>query len=114
MAVEARLPPLTTTRAPTNMNLLAHTLFLFQELFRPGFLMLVETKTRLLKSKIFGNVGWINLENAFLGCGALKVFRGGNVSSVTNMRSMFEGAEKVTPEIKNWEYFISDGYGLYV
>ena len=49
-----------------------------------------------------GDTGWKNLSGAFHGCVNLVDFFGGNVSLVTDMSSMFEGASSVELDISRW------------
>jgi surface protein len=51
---------------------------------------------RIIEVVNLGDVGWVNLEGAFAGCGGLVSFAGGNTSKVTNMASMFKGAGRLT------------------
>ena len=60
-------------------------------------------KDKIIKVNNFGDMGWKNLENSFYGCTNLRIFRGGNVSEVTDMSRMFSNATSVVPEISYWD-----------
>ncbi|MCB0326668.1 MAG: BspA family leucine-rich repeat surface protein [Bdellovibrionales bacterium] len=49
-------------------------------------------KDYIIEVKNLGDVGWVNLEQAFNGCEQLTSFAGGNTSEVTNMKGMFGAA----------------------
>ncbi|MEE3079510.1 MAG: hypothetical protein VX341_09260, partial [Bdellovibrionota bacterium] len=53
-------------------------------------------KHKIIDVLSFGDVGWVNLENAFDGCVNLATFYGGNTSNVINMKSMFSGATNLS------------------
>ena len=46
-------------------------------------------KDKLIEVNSFGDMGWINLESAFLGCTNLTSFSGGVTTTVINMKNMF-------------------------
>lgn len=52
-------------------------------------------RNKIIEVIDLGNLGWTNLESAFMGCSNLETFAGGNTSEVTTMRSMFSGANKL-------------------
>ena len=52
-------------------------------------------RNKIIEVVDLGDLGWVNLESAFMGCSNLESFAGGNTSRVTTMRSMFSGANKL-------------------
>jgi surface protein len=50
-----------------------------------------------------GDMGWINLENAFYGSVNLTTFAGGDTSLVTNMSGVFRDATNVVPDLSTWD-----------
>lgn len=61
------------------------------------------SKDQILTVVNLGDVGWINMNNAFYGCTNLTAFAGGNMANVTDMSGMFWGATAVTPITTGWD-----------
>ncbi len=49
-------------------------------------------KDKIISVTDLGDMGWLNLENAFWGCSNMTSFAGGNTANVTSMGSMFRQA----------------------
>ena len=60
-------------------------------------------KDKILSVENFGDLGYTNLSGAFQGCTNLEDFKGGVTSDVTDMSSMFEGATSANPDVSNWD-----------
>ena len=54
------------------------------------------SKLKIIAVTNFGDMGWINLSNAFFGCSNLVSFAGGKTASVTDMSFMFGNATGLT------------------
>ena len=53
------------------------------------------SKDKIISVDLFGNMGWVDLDNAFQGCTNLESFSGGYTSNVTTMSHMFEGSSSL-------------------
>ena len=60
-------------------------------------------KDKILSVENFGDLGYKNLSGAFQGCSNLGAFEGGVTSSVTDMNSIFRGANNANPNVRNWD-----------
>jgi surface protein len=60
---------------------------------------------KILDTKNWGNIVWASFEDAFFGCENILVTATNtpNLSSVTNMRNMFENATSANPDTSNWD-----------
>ena len=59
-------------------------------------------KDKIRSVESFGDLGYKNLSKAFQGCTNLTAFEGGITSDVTDMRTMFNVVNNVTPSLSNW------------
>jgi len=64
-----------------------------------------EDKNKILDTKNWGDIVWNSFENAFYGCINMTVTATDvpNLSSVTDMNSMFNRAESANPDTTNWD-----------
>ena len=60
-------------------------------------------KDKIRSVEDFGDLDYKNLSGAFHGCTNLEDFKGGVTSDVTDMSSMFEGATSANPDVSNWD-----------
>lgn len=61
------------------------------------------SRNALVSVPSLGDVGLKNLEGAFYGYENLRYVGGGDTSAVTTMRSMFQGASAVVPDVSGWD-----------
>jgi len=60
---------------------------------------------KILDTKQWGEVAWSSFESAFFGCSNMLVTATDvpNLSSVTDMQSMFRSASSANPDLSNWD-----------
>ena len=61
------------------------------------------SKDHLISISNLGDMGWVNLENAFYGCQNLTTVAGGNTLNTTNMSGMFWDAPLAEPDTDGWD-----------
>ena len=61
-----------------------------------------EHSYKLISVKDLGDVGWKNLQGAFI-CQNLENLGGGNVSGVTDISFMFDDAYRINPDVSHWD-----------
>ena len=80
-----------------------------------SFAQFPRNRDNIVSVEDLGALGWRRLRGAFAGCESLTSVAGGDTSDVVTMRSMFEGASSVTPDVSGWDTSaVTDMAGMFV